>query len=562
MSENGLRSYGFHSGDPSAAAVMDALADERASSPTFTTTGPDPSALDPETAARQYLSQALASDAMAEFSAATVNGAESEFRTIDTQTMPLTGTKVVKFRQEYQKIPVYGALVSVELGDRNELLAIQSALGEPANVDPVATRSPREALAKAAELAGSGTELLGATPRLSYYYDPIALRWRLVYVIEDVRKRAQGGPQATGSSPWLVDYVIDAHSGELVAELPRTPNVGSAQESALDGLEREREITVFQQSDTLRILFDPANNVRTFDFGFQDLDTGILPGQVTTNPPDPWQTGAVSAHANAAVVGRFLREALRRNLIDDRGGTLISSVNCILAAESPDRREWRNAAWVGTQMVYGQRRVGSGLRSYAVGLDVVGHEIFHGVTDRTARLEYRIESGAMNESYSDIFGLIISNLGERDISRWNFEMGEELEGTGIPLRDLSNPPRFRQPDHMRDFRRLPPGVPPMGGRFGNDFGFVHGNSGIHNKAAFNLMTARDSGGRLLFDPPTVAALFYLTLTQRLSRTSGFNDSRRGITLTAQTLFRNESEEVRNAKLAAITAAFEAVGITP
>jgi Zn-dependent metalloprotease len=82
-----------------------------------------------------------------------------------------------------------------------------------------------------------------------------------------------------------------------------------------------------------------------------------------------------------------------------------------------------------------------------------------------------------------------------------------------------------------------------------------------NKAAFNLMTARDSGGRLLFDPPTVAALFYLTLTQRLSRTSGFSDSRRGITLTAQTLFRNESEEVRNAKLVAIAAAFDAVGIT-
>jgi hypothetical protein len=54
MSENGLRSYGFHSSDPNAAAVMDALTHERASSPAFATTGPDPSALDPETAARQY----------------------------------------------------------------------------------------------------------------------------------------------------------------------------------------------------------------------------------------------------------------------------------------------------------------------------------------------------------------------------------------------------------------------------------------------------------------------------------------------------------------------------
>jgi Thermolysin metallopeptidase, alpha-helical domain len=102
-------------------------------------------------------------------------------------------------------------------------------------------------------------------------------------------------------------------------------------------------------------------------------------------------------------------------------------------------------------MIYGQRMVNGALRSYALASDVVAHEITHGLTDRTARLEYQRESGALNESYSDIFGVIISNRNQPNIDAWDWEMGEDLNATGIPLRDLSDPPRRGQPDHMRDF---------------------------------------------------------------------------------------------------------------
>lgn len=202
-------------------------------------------------------------------------------------------------------------------------------------------------------------------------------------------------------------------------------------------------------------------------------------------------------------------------------------------------------------MVYGQRSVGGVLRSYAVGLDIVAHEIFHGVTNFSARLEYAGETGALNESYSDIFGVIISNFDQPDIAQWNWELGEELDGTGIPIRDLSNPRRRNQPDHMRDFQFLP-------NTSAGDYGGVHINSGIHNKAAFNLITARDIQDAFLFDAASVSVLFYQALTQYLSRRSGFSDSRTAVELVARTLFRTDPR--RDAKLRAIAAAFEDVGI--
>jgi Zn-dependent metalloprotease len=259
----------------------------------------------------------------------------------------------------------------------------------------------------------------------------------------------------------------------------------------------------------------------------------------------------VSAHANAVEVVLFLRKVLKREGLDNRGGPVISSINCCHGAHGGGR-EWHNAAWIGTQMVYGQRDVNGTLRTYAVAKDVVAHEILHGLTDHTARLEYAAMSGALNESYSDIFGIIVSNLRNPDVACWNWEMGEELDDSGLPIRDMREPSRFDQPEHMDDYEFLP-----VGPR--TDWGGVHINSGIHNKAAYNLLTSKGASGHFIFDPREVAALFYIALTQHLSRTSKFIDSRRGVELAARSLFRRDPR--KNEKLAAIGRAFDAVGIS-
>ena len=137
----------------------------------------------------------------------------------------------------------------------------------------------------------------------------------------------------------------------------------------------------------------------------------------------------------------FLRKVLLRQGIDDEGEAGLS-INCV---RQPGIKEWRNAAWYRGQMVYGQRPVGGGRAPSLSARDVVAHEIFHGVTESTARLDYFGETGALNESYSDIFGILIANFGQADVGQWDWKIGEELDGSGLPLRDLSDPPSAVSP---------------------------------------------------------------------------------------------------------------------
>ena len=203
--------------------------------------------------------------------------------------------------------------------------------------------------------------------------------------------------------------------------------------------------------------------------------------------------------------------------------------------------------------VYGQRLIDGELRSYALSLDIVAHEITHGITEATAKIEGRGQPGAVNESYSDILGIIVSNFDVPDRSAWDWRMGEDLDGGGVPLRDLSDPGRHGQPDHVdrylsRPFTRE------------GDFGGIHTNSGIHNRAAYLIMTAQDPQGAELFSARDLAHLFYLALTQHLSRRSGFADSRRGLELSALSLFRDRLPDELDLRVNAVRGAFDAVGV--
>jgi Zn-dependent metalloprotease len=566
-SDLGMKSFAFHSFDapdvarglapPAPFAAVEASADATKHLP------------DAETAARQYLSGALASPSLPALTAAEVGGQSSEFSCLGVESIPFTGTDTVKFRQTYHQIPVYGSLVNVELDAARGLVSISSSLGDPTNVDPIARVSPHEVLQTVRRLAGYAEgETLSKTPRLFFYYDDAALRWRLVYIVEDVVKRRSevtpvdrsGGaaeePQHA-VPPEMADFVIDAHSGELIRELPRTMSVETRTvEQAKDELGKSQQIGVLSDGNGAKQMFDTELNVITHDFEFKSVDFAIdaRPGKLISNPPAPWPAGAVSAHANATRVAQFLRQVLMRNGLDNQGGRLIASINCVEGRASPQNRELRNAFWFLGQMFYGQRRVGNRLRSYAAALDVVAHEIIHGLTEATARLEYVTQSGALNESYSDIFGVIISNADRANIDNWNWEMGEDLSGTGIPIRDLSRPSRFNQPEHMDDFLTA---IPPYT-RF-NDYGHVHTNSGIPNKAAFNIITAKNGSGDYLFTPTDVARLFYLALTQRLSRRSQFIDSRNALVLSAKSLF--AQDPMKQEKVDAVNRGFDEVGIT-
>jgi Zn-dependent metalloprotease len=231
------------------------------------------------------------------------------------------------------------------------------------------------------------------------------------------------------------------------------------------------------------------------------------------------------------------------------GGRVVSTVKCVVKQfeQPPGSNVWLNALWDGKQMLYGQDLFDGKLRSMASSLSVVAHELFHGITGGTARLIYLGESGALNESYSDIFGTLIANSKKSDIAKWNWHVG-----CGMAVRDMQDPTQDGQPKLMKHFIKLP-------FTMNQDLGGVHRNSGIHNYAAFNVMTA-NNGRAFIFKPQELAAMFYVALTQQLSRQSTFADSRRAVMLATRSLFRNLPQKQIDIRVAAVEAGFAAAGI--
>jgi Zn-dependent metalloprotease len=204
-------------------------------------------------------------------------------------------------------------------------------------------------------------------------------------------------------------------------------------------------------------------------------------------------------------------------------------------------------------MWYGQSRDGNGqMRSFARHLDIIAHELAHGVTEFTANLVYLRQSGALNESFSDIFGVIIKNWdwGQPDTGgdamRWDWEIGRGLGKGGLPLRDMSDPSRTDDPDHMNKYFNT-----------AEDNGGVHTNSNIHNKAAYNVFTAINQAGSPVFTPRDVAVLYYLALT-RLDKLATFAQTKATLLNVAGTYFAGDPS--RQEKLDAISSAYAQVGI--
>lgn len=177
----------------------------------------------------------------------------------------------------------------------------------------------------------------------------------------------------------------------------------------------------------------------------------------------------------------FYDQVLGRNSIDDQGMRLDGYVHY--------SSQFNNAFWDGQRMVFGDGD-GDIFTDFTGSLDVIGHELTHGVTEFTAGLVYENQSGALNESISDVFGTLVKQwkLGQ-DVNAADWLIGPEIftpNVQGDALRSMKNPgqayddPRLGkdpQPAHMRDFKELP-------NTQAGDNGGVHINSGIPNKAFF------------------------------------------------------------------------------
>lgn len=246
-----------------------------------------------------------------------------------------------------------------------------------------------------------------------------------------------------------------------------------------------------------------------------------------------------------------MRTVLMRDGVDDKGMEIISYINCTSPSDQAPP-EWDNAMWWNNRMWYGQTRDGNGaLRSFARHLDIIAHELAHGITEFTADLAYMKQSGALNESFSDIFGVMIKNWDWThhdggNTAGWNWEIGAGMGGHGLPLRDMSDPSRTGDPAHMRAYSN----------QRSDNFG-VHTNSNIHNKAAYNVMTATRADGTPMFTPRQSAVIYYLTLS-RLDKLASFSQTLATLLNVSGVYFLASPD--RQQKLDAIRKAYHDVGI--
>ena len=239
----------------------------------------------------------------------------------------------------------------------------------------------------------------------------------------------------------------------------------------------------------------------------------------------------VSAHFNAGTAYEYFKFVHGRESISGDGQNIISFVN----VANPDGSSMGNAFWNGLGIFYGNGD--SQFLPLGRGLDVAGHEMTHGVVQATANLEYQGESGALNESFADIFGAMID--------REDWLIGEDVIRGGGALRNMEDPHNGAatgnfgggwQPDNYNE-RFLGP----------EDNGGVHINSGITNRAFFLFATATSRS--------TAERVYYRALTTYMTRSSQFRELRNAVLQSASDLFGNDPNVANQAAIS-----FDRVGI--
>ena len=252
--------------------------------------------------------------------------------------------------------------------------------------------------------------------------------------------------------------------------------------------------------------------------------------------------GAVDAHWGTERVFDFYK-SLGRNSIDGEGGDIISVVNAGDAGDSP----MYNAFWDGEKMVYGNPEpnpISREVYPFSADLDVVAHELTHGVIDHSADLVYLNQSGAMNEAYADYFGnavdVTVSGTPMSDPDAG--EIAEDLcrvplpDSWECPLRDL-NDANENNPLTTEDF-----------GFYLTDFdnGGVHINSTIFSRALWDIREG--------MDPQVADEIIYTALTSS-TPLADFVDGRNSVLAAADQLGATSEQ------LGVIVDAFDRRGIT-
>ena len=386
------------------------------------------------------------------------------------------GFEHVRFQQLHNGVPVTGGELLIHLKG-GLVVAAQSEVLVDSDFESTPRISAEDALKRAQELMRrldpAARQPAFSAPRLEVFNQGILQEGtyptRLTWYLEANTERVQ-------EAIW-----VDATTGGIALNFNQLA-------TALN-----RRIHTADSTDTL-----PGRLIRT-------------EGGAATGDPD-----ADFAYLFAGDTYNYFFTQHGRDSYNSAGAALISTVHscsgaCPLA----------NAFWNGTQMVYGE--------GYSRADDVVGHELTHAVVNYSANLFYYMQSGALNESYADIFGESMDQTNNRgnDSASVKWELGEDLPGGAI--RNLANPRMYGNPGKVSD--------PEWHTDQNSDAGGVHINSGVPNRAFALMVDGGTFNGRSVTAIGLQAAgkIQYRALTRYLTSGANFLDNYKALLQACQDL---------------------------
>ncbi len=438
------------------------------------------------------------------------------------------------YQQFYNEIKVENALyIAHSLNGKMESISGFAII--PKGIKTEATLSKLDAVNRAKNLIGASKykwelpleeysiKLITDDPNATYYPkgELVILPQNNDYYIEGTRLAYHLDIYAQQPMSHA-EYYIDAQNGELLFknELIHTSNANGTANTAYSGTQSITTDSV--NSTTFRL----RNTERGIGIVTLDCNTGTSYGaavdfldsnNIWNNFNNTKDEYATDAHWGAEKTYDYFFQKHNRNSIDGNGYALYSYVHFDL--------NYANAFWDGVRMSYGDGNPSSVLKTPLTAIDIAGHEITHGLTSLTANLIYQRESGALSESFSDIFGTAIEFFARPTNADWL--IGADLGGA---IRSMSNPNQFGDPDTYggTSWRNPDCGIPMNT----NDYCGVHYNSGVQNYWFYLLVNGGTGTNDLLnsfsvtgLGMDTASKIAFRNLTVYLSSNSNYSDAR-------------------------------------
>lgn len=285
--------------------------------------------------------------------------------------------------------------------------------------------------------------------------------------------------------------------------------------------------TVAEVAEAYDLIIQSAQNTNSdwcWDAGWEGQDTTWFEEGGMTNQYDASQDSfddGVDGYVLAGELYDWFDDNLYVDSYNDDGAQLNLMVHVGM--------NWRNASWVSG---CGHFEFGDGYLQR----DVLAHEFSHAMDSSAGNLEYKNESGALDESFADVFGSLFD--GDDSWVGDDLEVGIDPAATCPALRSMSDPTLCKDPDHYDNVKKLLSGEDPEcnpNDSDYNDCGYVHTNSGVFNKAAWLLMEGGDHYGYHIqpIGRKKVAWLYHAVLTEKLQSDSDFKSARHDLVWTAE-----------------------------